>query len=123
MTLNEWIIFGETGISSKTMWAAIMGVGSDKYLRGKFDVPHDKADFGRCYKLVKYCNLNKSDLEKVKTAFPWFAPFIDYWDTLVDLYENNREMYEYMEALVDESRILGGWKKIDNQCWRFSYNI
>ncbi|MCB0374546.1 MAG: hypothetical protein KDD04_01355 [Sinomicrobium sp.] len=47
MTLNEWIINGETGISSKTMWAAITGTVTAGRKGYGFDVPHDPDDFRR----------------------------------------------------------------------------
>ena len=78
MTLLEWITTGEVGISSKTMWAAIMGTFPLGHGKGwDFDVPHDGDDFRRCLELVNKCQLGKKDLQKVKNSVPWFAPFID----------------------------------------------
>ena len=111
MTLLEWMIYGETGISSKTMWAALLGIEEKGEFRGKgnFDIPYDPDDFSRCYKLWKQCDITPEQLNKVKKAFVWWSPFIDNWDKLVCMYENkDRGIYKYMKTLVDEARILAG---------------
>ena len=87
MTLDEWIISGDTGSSSKTMWAALKGIKIDNAKERRFDYPYDNADFGRCYRLVKNCNVSKEELLKVKEVFKWLAPLIDSWDDLAALYE------------------------------------
>jgi hypothetical protein len=111
MKLNEWIIYGETGISSKTMWAAITGSYNEEYRYMEyrvFDIPKDADDFSRCYKFFKLCNLSDKHLRKVKEVFPFWGPYIDNWSELVRLYEenNSRVMYEYMCTLRDESDLI-----------------
>lgn len=119
MTLLEWIVTGEVGTSSKTMWSAITGAvsGGDKGFY--FDVPYDEDDFSRCYKLYKSCNLTKEDLQKVSTVFSWWKPFIDNWDMLCELYEKDKPMYEYVQGLEKESNILAGWLEISPGHWRY----
>lgn len=99
-TLNEWIIFGKTGISSKTFWAAlsIPNVNFAEYDKSKFDYPYDDGDFGRCYSLVKDCGLNDQDLIKIKTVFKWLEPLIDNWDKFCKLYEE-KKYDEFREEL------------------------
>ena len=122
----EWIISGETGISSKTMWSAINGVTTKEqnHRKGlKHDVPYDPADFRRCYLYVNQTNVTKEQLQKVKEVFKWYAPFIDNWDELVSIYESEKgtgscpKTYDFIQELETESRILDGWKKISDTRW------
>jgi len=48
---QEWIVAGDTGISSRVIWAVMMGVSLD--VMPRVDVPHDPPDFGRCYRLLE----------------------------------------------------------------------
>lgn len=120
MTIDEWIILGETGTSSKTMWAALKGISIDGKMKGyPFDVPGDGADFRRCYNFVEQCNITKEQLTQIKEACPWWAPFIDNWDTLCKMYEESTPMYEFISKLYEESKILAGWVKVGNGCWTY----
>jgi hypothetical protein len=91
MTLDEWIISDDTGISSKTIWAALKGVKIDNVKSTRFDYPYDNADFGRCYRLVKNCGVTKEQLLEVKEVFKWLTPLIDAWDELSKLWEKKDE--------------------------------
>ena len=51
MTPIEWLMSGDTGISSETICAVM--TGSKKGGVFGADIPHDVADFGRCYRLLK----------------------------------------------------------------------
>lgn len=118
MTLSEWIILGETGVSSKTMWAAITGTikGGDKGC-GNLNVPYDRDDFSRCYEFWKGCNISKEQLDTVSKVLHWWKPFIDNWDKLVAMYENGDMMYDFISSLEEESKRLAGWVQIDESCW------
>ena len=110
MTLNEWIIKGRVGISSKTMWAVLQNVDH------KGDKPYDPSDFGRCYDFVKKCNLAEGDLQKIARVLPYWKPYIDNWDKLTKMYEQNVKenwstkkeigMYEFMEGLRQQSELI-----------------
>lgn len=111
MELHEWILNGDLGISSKTIWGALMGV---KVIEN--DKPYDPDDFSRCWKLVKRCNVPLSNLKKVVEAYPYWKPYIDNWDKLTEMYERNRAekwvnseeigMYEFMKTLRKESDLI-----------------
>lgn len=74
----EWIGTRHVGVSSRTMWVALMGVarGVNDY-NGGFDVPYDWDDFSRCYDLVTYGEVTKEELQKVVEVFPFYKPIID----------------------------------------------
>ena len=108
MSLNEGIVVGNVGLSSKTMWAIVTGtLNADnlKKFRHHIDIPYDKDDFSRCYTLWKECKLSDTDLIKIKETCHIWKPFIDNWYELVRRYENNEPMYKYMSKLVEQSRL------------------
>lgn len=127
MKLIEWPIKGRTGISSETMWAAITGAateGRKGSYSPSYDVPRDPSDFKRCLDFVNDCEITKDQLNKVKEVFKWWSPFIDNWEKLVELYEEESpsgtcpKLFDYMQELDDESRILDGWVKTGEYSWR-----
>lgn len=108
---NWWIVNGETGLSSKTIYATCMGIKGVP-----INYPHDPADFSRCYKLlkaipewksVKYMNL----LSRIS---PVWESLVENWDKLTEMYEQNvREewknydkigMYELMQDIINKAR-------------------
>lgn len=110
MTLDEWIINGETGVSSKVMWACLKGVDINRNYGG---IPYDPGDFSRCYKLVKECNLTFPELYIISKKLPHWKPYLDNWEILSDMYEENIKtnwqkkdeigMYAFMKILERES--------------------
>lgn len=111
----EWIGTRDVGVSSRTMWVALMGVarGVNDY-NGGFDVPHDSDDFSRCYDLVKYGEVTKEELQKVVEAFPYYKPIIDRWDDLVEAYlsPGSKGVFQILESTRDEVMELMGYIKM-----------
>lgn len=105
MTLDEWITNCDTGISSKTMWAALKGIKVDP-TDSRFGYPHDGRDFGRCYELVKECKITNQQLNKIKDTFKWLAPIIDNWQELCNIYEQEGPLYERLSELRPEISAL-----------------
>lgn len=106
----EWIGCHRVGISSKTMWCAIMGVECDKA-----DVPYDADDFSRCYDLYKFGELTPDDLQKVANKYPYWRPIIDQWDELCEMYvaKNYGGVNERLNAMFDEIIELKGYTETD----------
>lgn len=106
----EWVGTQNTGISSMTMWCALMGVEG----RADVDVPHDISDFRRCHHLVEYARVTMSDLREVKRQYPWFAPFVDNWRELSLLFEEELDgrLYGNIRQLVKESEEIRSKKGI-----------
>lgn len=124
MNRDEWIVNGEVGISSKTMWAALVGVIPENSGKGfKFDVPHDPDDFRRCKLFVEQCGLTSQDLKIIKMRVSWFAPFIDNWAELNRLYAEESpngecpKLYAFMKELEEQSMVLAGWHKTSPYSW------
>jgi len=82
---HAWIVGGDTGTSSETIWAVMMGVPRK---RGA-DVPYDPDDFGRCYRLLKLMPEWRPRLPEVAAAYPRSAwgQLVDRWDEMTALYE------------------------------------
>jgi hypothetical protein len=124
MTPIEWLLSGDTGVSSKTILAVMTG----SELGGAFgpDVPHDPSDFGRCYRLLQNFPEWRARLPEVATAYPIWGPMVDAWDELATIYEEEKQnksgkapkLYERMRKLVEEGRLAAGWKKTGPGSWR-----
>ena len=104
----EWIGSHNVGISSKTMWCAIMGVKCREA-----DTPGDADDFSRCYDLYKFSELTPADLQKVANIYPYWRPIIDQWDELCEMYvaKNYGGVNERLKAMFDEIMELKGYTK------------
>lgn len=108
----EWIGTRHVGISSRTMWVALMGVARGvNDFNGDFDVPYDWDDFSRCYDLVTYGEVTKEELQKVVEAFPFYKPIIDRWDELVEAYlsPGGKGVYRILDSVYSEVMGLKGY--------------
>lgn len=81
-----WIANGDTGISSQTIWAVLMGRQADP--RHAYDnTPRDPDDFGRCYRLLKVMPSWRVRLPEVASKYPKWAGLVAHWEELTSLYE------------------------------------
>lgn len=118
----EWLLSGDTGISSKTICCVMTG---SEWGEGHFgpDVPYDPSDFGRCYRLLALFPDWKPRLKEVADKYPIWGPLVSAWDELTALYEKELPkgsapiLYHRMKALIDEGRIAAGWKR-NGACWQ-----
>jgi hypothetical protein len=106
----EWVLGRDTGTSSLTIWSRFTGRPSP---HGRYDVPHDPADFGRCYRLLKLFPEWREQLLQVVGMLPAWGPMLREWSRLEILYEAalsspdestpaSREMYRLMQQLREE---------------------
>lgn len=136
MNPNEWIIKGEVGTSSKTIWAVMMGVENKPRQCDDFnyDIPHDMDDFGRCIKLLNLFPEWYSKLTNVSRIFPKWIPIIrewrqleHYYHTIIGMQINGdnqqskqsarykeydrilKEAWEFIHKLNNEAMFLDGW--------------
>lgn len=118
--MTEWIASHHVGISSKTMWSALMNVPCDRD-----DYPYDADDFSRCYDLYKFAELTKENLQAVVVAYPYYAPIVERWDELCVLYEQQkyRDIYEILDSLRDDIMERKGFKKTSHGLWVKSNNL
>ena len=110
-----WLANGETGISSKTIHAVLTGMVDNAVFNTspswfRYDVPHDPSDFRRCYLLLKFIPEWKQRLHEVAERFPKWKPFVEQWDELTRLYEDERDredgkaplLYKLMKELKNK---------------------
>ena len=110
MTPIDWLLSGDTGISSKT----ILAVMTRSKMGEPFgpDVPHDPSDFGRCYRLLALFPGWRARLPEVAEKFPAWGPMVLAWGELTALYEEEiknasgkaPKLYKRMQELI-KSRI------------------
>lgn len=84
-TADQWIRSTDTGISSLTIYAALMSNPAVLVGWGP-DVPHDPSDFGRCHRLLKRVPGWRERLHEVAAKYPAWAPLVEHWDELEKLY-------------------------------------
>jgi hypothetical protein len=123
---TEWIVGRDTGTSSKTIWSVMQMVKPDYA-----SPPSDPDDFGRCYRLLKLIPEWRESLSLVSKAYPEWTALVDNWDELTALYEDElangprnkhgdrmaSKTYDRMQVLIDEGRIIAGWKKTGPGSW------
>ena len=103
MTPQEWIIGNDTGTSSKTIWAVMMGARITSVFGAS--VPLDPADFGRCYRLLQHFPEWKERLPEVAEKYPKWGPMVKAWEEMTALWESESpterapELYELMQKL------------------------
>ena len=100
-TPEEWIAGRDTGASSATIWSALTGSPSPD---GRYDVPHDGADFGRCYRLLDLFPEWRPRLVEVAVKHPAWTPFAREWAALTALYETDSDdLYAAIKRLESEA--------------------
>jgi len=110
MKPEQWIVNGEVGTSSKTIWAVMMNaVIKNGNSWWNYDVPHDPDDFSRCWKLLMLIPEWRKRLPEVAEIFPKWKPFVREWDKLTKMYEQNLidNLYGYSHEMMDFMSQLG----------------
>lgn len=101
----EWIESRDVGVSSVTIWSVMTCKPSP--LRGEYDAPHDSADFGRCYRLLKIVPQWRNRLNEVAAACPSFAPLVPEWGRLTEMYERALTTNDGTELSAEIKRLRG----------------
>lgn len=82
-----WIAHGERGLSSEAIVRRLTGVHlSGRYWSGT-DHPADPSDFRRCEMLLRQVPLARLTFPLMRDVSPVWARFVDAWDDLVALAE------------------------------------
>ena len=97
----QWALGRDTGISSKTIAAALSDtVQEDAY----YGLPSDSSDFGRCHRLLELIPEWKPRLPEVAEKFPEWELIVRHWDTLSAFYEAGDQARVY--GLIEELRVM-----------------
>jgi hypothetical protein len=100
--LTEWMLSGDTGISSKTMVARFEGTSCQ--WRG---YPHDPDDLGRCIRLLRAVPEYLPRLPEMRAEGPVWAALVDAWWELSDLFLQEEpsgrapKCYARMQEIID----------------------
>lgn len=101
-----WEERGDVGVSSQTIASAFLGVRLKAF---DADRPYDPEDYCRCRALFKLIPEWRKDLDVVTKAYPWLAPFMERWDEMDRLYEEEApsgmcpKLYDLMQEIGNES--------------------
>jgi len=97
--LLKWLLSDDTGISSKNIIRRFLNLPTES-----FGWPHDAADFGRCYRMLKLCPF--IDISIMKDVDRIWADLVDKWQEVSNLYEKNisREIYDIIDNIDKKYR-------------------
>lgn len=99
-----WLINGEHGISSKTMFKYLDDNNLPVQIQSECH-PLDPDDFRRCYLLLKAVPQFKDKLYRLKTISKTWSNLVDNWDRLTEMLEEQMRtkskngMYDFMDSL------------------------
>ena len=115
VTPDWWIVNGDIGISSRTIWAVMMGVADRAALISwwRYGTPKDTDDFSRCYKLLALLPHWRKRLPEVAAIFPLWGPLVRDWDELTRMFEAaggrwSQAMEDRIRELNDEGMVQVG---------------
>lgn len=91
---RAWIVDNDTGMSSKAIWAHMMGTKP----RDGWATPRDPADFGRCARLLKLIPAWRKRLPEMAGRSRQWRKLVKHWD----------EIHAVMEAEVGIDWSKGG---------------
>ena len=83
MTELEWLLGDDTGVSSRTIMAAVTGTPLNP---SKVGAPYNITDFGRCYRLLQCFPAYRARMEAL-AKYPVWQPYLAHWGELTALYE------------------------------------
>lgn len=112
MTPHDWVMGSDTGVSSRTIWAAMMGADMPDWRSG---VPVDVDDFGRCHRLLAQFPEWRARMPEVAARFPLWAGIVREWDELTAMYVEDLphgwsdRMFRRLMELREEAMIAEGW--------------
>ena len=114
MKPEQWIVGGNTGASSETIWAALMGVRA-----ARPSIPYDSDDFGRCWRLLGQMDGWKARLNEVADAYPMWGPIVSAWDELTALYEAEdfSGVRQRLHELYSDCMIADGMTETSRGCF------
>ena len=106
-TKPVWEDYGE---SSLTLLAVLVGIDKKEPA-----IPHDPSDFKRCIHLFECLDLEHNEiydlLNETANKYPQWTMFTDNWDTLMDLYEEEKEqdsapkLYKLILSIIKSNEV------------------
>lgn len=117
-----WITGRDTGQSSITIWAVMMGAVDPTADSWTYSTPMDADDLGRCLRLLDRVPEWKPRLPEVAERFPAWGPLVREWSRLeAAYYEDERDtgnrVGRIFSGLRDEVFHAAGFKKTGPGSW------
>ncbi len=100
--LLEWWCTGDVGISSEAIAFVMCGLTTEKILEDHWTpYPHDSADFGRCYELLKIFPEWRKRIKEMGRLGKIWTRIASAWDELEILYEQekHKKLYKRLHEL------------------------
>lgn len=90
--IGEWLLSGDTGLSSQALAAAMLG--AREFIHERPHYPSDCWDFGRCIRLVRRVNRARGYDRRIRRAIdvlsfasPEWRSIFTHWDELERLHD------------------------------------
>ena len=83
---HRWIVGRDTGMSSKAIWAHMMGAGEPGF--GGWAYPSDPSDLGRCLRLLRVVPEWQVRMPEMAKRSPAWGRLIARWDEIVACMED-----------------------------------
>lgn len=109
--IGEWLVSGDTGVSSETIVAIALGARV-----GRFDIPWDRSDFGHCYRLLKKVPELVDSLPLVAEVCPKWQPLVENWEELTSLYELDMSDKKKLGVHAWQNRCNSRIKELHDDC-------
>jgi hypothetical protein len=108
----EWIVGRRVGLSSKAIWAHMMGAGEPVY---GWSHPHDPDDLSRCIELLRTIPEWRIRLPEMAERSPEWSALVARWEEIVSSMENEvgwdwskgrcaKKTYDLMRSIIDPTR-------------------
>ena len=105
LKIEDWLINGSVGTSSKTLASAALGIRIKN--KSHRDAPHDPADFHRCFQLVKAVPEVVYAFPAVAKSVPTFKRILENWEMLSAIHKRDVTQGESLELFYEIQRLRG----------------
>ncbi|NTF18131.1 hypothetical protein G6L37_06910 [Agrobacterium rubi] len=109
---NSWIVSGDVGQSSKTVWATMLGITLED---SEINHPHDPADIGRCLRLLSIMPEWQPRISELASLSPTWKALAERWADIRSSMETEAGIawekaksapatYDFMRSIIDNTR-------------------
>lgn len=95
---EKWIKGSDKGMSSKTLWAVMMGERPDRHA-----YPSDGSDLGRCMRLLDLIPEWRQRMSKMAEVSEYWAALVAEWPKLEALHKTDdaKATYAFMKSILE----------------------
>ena len=100
----NWLLSGDTGLSSKAMLAAALAAQGDvtkaDLLSPRPEHPYDEDDFGRCYRLIEAIPEVADHMDAIAKMSPTWRRMVAAWPELSATWRGKKRQEVYLQLLA-----------------------